>query len=143
MEQQSTTSNIAGGEAAQPETNVPQQQSQQQIRSPENDLQISFFNPELLRVGFIGLFHNLSVLVSVLFDFVGWSMELDNVIKWKREYPNAEYNYYNRDSMKIIHQNVTVFKVLCCVFLYLIASAMSVGAIVMDVFLRESTYPVY
>lgn len=70
-------------------------------------------------------------------------MELDNVIKWKREYPNAEYNYYNPDSMKIIHQNVTVFKVLSCVFLYLIASAMSVGAIVMDVFLRESTYPVY
>lgn len=71
MEQQSTTSNIAGGEAAQPETNVPQQQPQQQIRSPENDLQISFFNPELLRVGFIGLFHNLSVLVCYWISFGG------------------------------------------------------------------------
>ncbi len=118
MEQQSTTSNIAAGEPAQSETNVPQ--PQQQIPSSENDAEIPFLKSELLYVGFVGFIHNLSLLVLVLFDFIFYFGELLRLLK--------------------IRDNV--FKVVCIMLGLLVAITLSVGAIVTDVFLRESTYPV-
>lgn len=82
MEQHRSTTNIAAGGPAQPEANTAQtQQSQRQIPPSLNDAKVSFLKPELLCVGWIGLFHNLSVFVIVLIFLIAWIIALIYVIE--------------------------------------------------------------
>lgn len=137
MEQQhqSTTSNRAAGEATQPETKILHQ-SKQQTTSFEKDVLLSFLKPELFCVGFISLFHNLSLLVILLCYFIYWSYGLDEMIKKDRD-GKVNHTHTVNDLT-----NATVGKVLGFLIAHLIGFLLAIGATVMDVFLRGTTNPV-
>lgn len=146
MEQQSTTSHIAGGEAAQPETIEPQQQTHEQIKSSdekEKDEQLAFLKPELLCVSFIGLFHNLGIFVFVLFYLFYWSYGLHYVIKETNDLKNKT----NSTSLKVKIrfnelQYATIGNMMGFVLVHVIGTVLAIGAIIMDVILRGTTNPV-
>lgn len=136
MEQQRSTTNVATGGPAQPEANTAQTpQSQHQIPSSLNDAKVSFLKPELLCVGLIGLFHNLSVFVIVLFFLIAWIIALNYVIAEEKKHPSGGH-------IVLGLKGVTVFQVVCYVLAHLIGSLLLVGCLIMDVLLRGSTDPV-
>ncbi len=134
MEQQRTTTNVAAGGPTQPEANTGQQ-PQLQTETSANAAKISFFNPEILCVGLVGLFHNFSVLGFVLFFLIYWSVQLNYVIKEDKKHPDKEHEIGGLS-------NVTVFQVVCYVVLHVVATLFSVGCLIMDVLLRGCTDPV-